>query len=428
MLVTLAVVLVALVVVGGTQVPWRVLGAGAPAVRSAPATDFTAAQLATDTAFHASLRPWTYTGLVVALVAAVLLGLTPVGARIVRRVARPLGGSWPVQVVLGTAVITAIPQLVVLPLAVQAERVLRRYGISTQQWGGWSLDLLRGWAVSAVVTALLLLVLIGLARQWPRHWWAPGALIAAGAVVLGSVLYPVVVEPLSNTFTPMPPGPQRTALLAMAHRDGVDVTQVLVADASRRTTAENAYVSGLGSTRRIVVYDTLLEGATPREVTLVVAHELGHAKAHDVRLGTGLGALSAAAAVIALAWLLDPRGRAWRLLRSCGARGPHDPGVLALVVALVAVASLAVAPASNVVSRRVEARADVHSLQLTRDVQGFAMMQRRLAVTNITDLQPRWWRTQFFATHPSPPWRVAMARAWAVQHGLPGPTPVDSGS
>jgi STE24 endopeptidase len=84
---------------------------------------------------------------------------------------------------------------------------------------------------------------------------------------------------------------------------------------------------------------------------------------------------------------------------------------------------LAAAPASTLVSRRIEARADVHALRLTGDVQGFAQMQRRLAITNLSDLQPAWWRTALFSTHPSPPWRIAMARAWAQQHGLPGPVP-----
>src|SRR5207248_550589 len=111
---------------------------------------------------------------------------------------------------------------------------------------------------------------------------------------------PVLVEPVFNRFTPMPPGPLRTDLLALAARDGVPVRDVLVADASRRTRAVNAYVSGLGPIRRIVVYDTLLDQAPPAEVESVVAHELGHAKDNDVLTGTLIGALGAAAAVCGL--------------------------------------------------------------------------------------------------------------------------------
>jgi hypothetical protein len=118
------------------------------------------------------------------------------------------------------------------------------------------------------------------------------------------------------------------------------------------------------------------------------------------------------------------RGGRRLLLRAAGVRGLSDPAVVALVLALASVGSLVAAPASTVVSRRIEARADVHSLDLTRDVEGFAEMQRRLAVTNLSDLQPAWWRTAFFATHPSAPWRIGLARAWARQHGLPGPAGV----
>jgi STE24 endopeptidase len=423
--ITFVVLLVALVSVAALAVPWSVLGGDAPPVHPAPHVDFTAQQLATEAAFHDDLRLWTYSRLVLALAVPLLLGLTPLGARLVRASARWLRGVWPAQVVLGTAALTLLTVLVTLPLSIGAERVLRRYGLSTQTWSTWSLDVARGWAVTTAVTAVLLLVLIGLARRWPRRWWVAGGLLAAGVVVAGSFVYPVLIEPLSNSFTPMAAGPQRQDLLRLAERDGVQVDEVLVADASRRTTAENAYVSGLGDTRRVVVYDTLLRGATPREVQLVVAHELGHVKAHDVRLGTALGALAAAAVVVAASWLLDGGGRVrGALLRHAGARGVRDPGVVALVLALTAVGSLLAAPASTLVSRRIEARADVHALGLTRDVEGFARMQRQLAVSNLSDLQPGWWRTAFFSTHPSAPWRIAMARAWAEQHGLPGPQPV----
>ena len=127
----------------------------------------------------------------------------------------------------------------------------------------------------------------------------------------------------------------------MAERDGVPVRDVLVADASRRTRAVNAYVSGLGPTRRIVVYDTLLREAPPAEVVSVVAHELGHAKDRDVLTGTLIGALGAAAAVVAL-YLLGSWGG---LLRAAGVDSIAEPRAIALLVAVVTVAGLVAAPA-----------------------------------------------------------------------------------
>jgi STE24 endopeptidase len=208
----------------------------------------------------------------------------------------------------------------------------------------------------------------------------------------------VLVEPRFNEFTSMAPGPQRDEFMRLAREDGVPVKDVLVADASKRTTALNAYVSGLGSTRRLVVYDTLLKNTPPAQVELVVAHELGHAAEDDVLHGTLIGALGAALAVVLLKLLLGAR--------------MADPRRTALLLALIATGTLLASPIQNLVSRKIEARADYHSLQLTRDPENFIAMQHQLSVTNISGLKPSRWRYWMFASHPTPPERIAMGRAW----------------
>jgi STE24 endopeptidase len=182
----------------------------------------------------------------------------------------------------------------------------------------------------------------------------------------------------------------------------------------------NAYVSGFGATRRIVVYDTLVSSSTPEEVRLVVAHELGHAKRNDVLIGTIEGALAAAAAVCALYLLLS-----WTpLLRRAGVSAAGDPRSLALVMGVVAVLAAVLGPATNVVSRRIEARADVHSLNLTQEPDVFARSERTLNVRNLADLDPNPFLYAMFSTHPTGPERIALARTWAAQHGLPEPPPL----
>lgn len=416
--VTFAVLGVALVVTAALLVPWHPWPAAG--VHPSAGLDFTPAELQRDTTFHAALRVWTYPRALVSLVVTVALGLTPAGARLVQRAGRLVGGSWPLTAAAGTIALAVVSLLVSLPFSIAAELVLRRYDLSTQDWLGWTTDTLRENGVSALVTAVAMVVLVGLARRWPQGWWAPAAALAAALVVAGSLLYPVLIEPLSNSFTSLPPGQLRTELLDLAARDGQPVRDVLVADASRRTTAENAYVSGLGSTRRLVVYDTLLQRATPAEVEAVVAHELGHVANHDVWLGTAIGALSAAWAVVGVGLLT--RGTWWR--RRAGVNGVGDPRSVAFLLAVLAVGGWLAAPAANLVSRRIEARADVHSLELTHDPTTFANMQRGLAVANISDIAPRWYRELLFETHPSPAWRVALGRAWADENGLPEPPPV----
>lgn len=394
-------------------VPWSVLGTAGPPVQPTPLADFTAAELARDTAFHQALRPWTYTRALVVLGFWVLVALTPAGRRVVVWCGARLGGSWPADTVAGTAALLSLASLVALPFSAGAEAVLRRYGLSTQGWASWLTDVARSYAVNAIITAALALMLVGLARRWPRGWWAPAAAAVAAAVLLGSLAYPLVIEPLANNFRPLAAGPQRSELLALAARDGQPVSDVLVADASRRTTAQNAYVSGLGATRRLVVFDTLLQKMPPNQVRQVVAHELGHVAEHDVLVGTGLGALAAVWAVIALAVLARSRWWRGRGVTLAGSRS------LVLVLAMVAIGGYLAAPVATVVSRRVEARADVHALDLTRDPATFVAMQRQLAIANVSDLQPRWYRELLFESHPSPAWRVALARAWAQREGVP---------
>jgi STE24 endopeptidase len=217
----------------------------------------------------------------------------------------------------------------------------------------------------------------------------------------------------------MPAGGLRDSLVALAGRDRVPVSDVLVADASRRTTAVNAYVSGYGATRRLVVYDTLLAGATEDEVRLVVAHELGHASSGDVLRGTLLGGLGVAVGVCVLYLVLQSRA----LLRRAGVATLADARSLALVLALAAVLGAASGPVQLLVSRRIEAAADVHALDLTRDPETFVAMQRRLAVRNVSDLDPPLPVYVLFASHPTPPERIALARSWARAVGIGEPAP-----
>lgn len=386
-------------------VPWR-LPRPSRADQAAALADVPAGVVTRGRALRAALRPSSYGSLLVGLVVPLLLGFTPAGARIVAWVGQPFGGHWLAEALVGGLVILALLWLVALPFSAWRHTVLRDHGLSTQDWGGWAADQLKGGAVGAVIGAVVLGGFYTLTHFAPGWWWAFGAVGAAALVVLLSFVFPVLVEPVFNTFTPMPAGPLRDELLTMAARDGLAVRDVLVADASRRTTGLNAYVSGLGRTRRIVVYDTLLREAPPGEVRSVVAHELGHAKDRDTELGALLGAIGAAAAVVAL-YLLGEWGA---LLGRAGVSSIGSPNAIGLALAAAAVAGLVGGPLQNLVSRRVEARADQHALGLTGDSAVFAAMQLRLAELNITDVHPPRIEYLLFATHPDTVERLATAR------------------
>ena len=399
----------AVAVVIAVRTPWSVLPE--PPGGSA-ALDLTAglsaAQVHRAESFAALLLPASLFSLALGLVVSGIFGLTPLGGRLVRAVARPLGGGWVWQVLLGVLALSGIGRLVTLPLAAYAEVIRHRYGLSTRGWWLWLRDVAVATAIDAGLTALGLLALVWLARRAPRTWWAWGALGAAALVVVGSFLWPLVVEPAFNRFDPMAAGPLRSDLLALAKENGTPVQDVLVSDASRRTTTLNAYVSGFGSTRRIVVYDTVLERLPDAQIESIVAHELGHVSADDVLTGTLTGALGAAAGVAALGWLLSIAP----LRRRCGADSPGDPRIVALVLFLLAVGTLVSTPAQNLVSRQIESRADVHALDLTADPGAFMAMQRELAVANLSDPDPPAALQWFFGSHPTTAQRIGFARDW----------------
>jgi len=396
-------------------VPWAHPATPSRAAELAAVADLPADKVALGKRFAAALRPGSYAGLLLGLVVTLVLGLTPLGARLVAYAGRPFGGHWLAEALLGGLAIVLLGQVVVLPFAAWRHVILRRYGLSTQDWSGWGVDLLKSLLVSAVFALLVLAGFYTLTRLVPRWWWAYAAACAALLVALLSFVFPVLVEPIFNKFTPMPDSPLRTELMALAQRDGVPVKDVLVADASRRTTAVNAYVSGYGPTRRIVVYDTLLEAGSDSDVVEVVAHELGHAKQNDVVVGTVIGALGASAAVCGLYLLGSWSG----LLRRAGLDGdPSDlanPRALALLIAVVTVIGLVSTPVQSLISRRIEARADEHALELTQDPVAFEKMQRRLALRNLSDVDPPAWEQWIFGDHPTTAERIAAARAYATR-------------
>ena len=420
-LVALLVLGAALAAIIAWTTPWQPLPGPVPGGRTVaePGRDFTASEQERENDFHRAVRPPAYASLALGVVVLGLLGLTPAGARVVDWSGRLLGGGWAARAALGAVALTVVVRVVTLPLDARAEVALRRYGLSTQSWGGWLVDQGKACAVAAVLLVVAALGFYAIARAAPRTWWSWSALAGAALTVAVSFAYPLVVEPVFNRFTSMPAGELRTSLLELAARDGVAIDDVLVADASRRTTALNAYVSGLGSTRRIVVFDTLVEKATPEEVRLVVAHELGHVVEHDVRDGTLVGALGVATSVALLFLILGSAA----LLRRAGVGDATDPRGLALLLFLVTVLGTVSGPLHTLVSRRVEARADVHSLELTRDPETFVASERRLALTNLGDLDPHPVVYGLFFTHPSGPQRIALARDFARREGLPDPLP-----
>jgi STE24 endopeptidase len=386
----------ALVFTIAVTTPWHLIDLPKPDA----ALDFTAAEIARQNAFRHEILRWSTASWIISVVVPLVIGFSPLGRRLYDGLRIRW---WFLAVPVTVAGIALITNLLTVPTDVLAQRVSQKYGLSVENWRLWVWDRGVNWAITSLGVGVLAIVLVGLAKRRRQGWWLPGA-IAGALLVLGvSFAYPVLIEPRFNDFTSMPAGAQRNDFLKLAAEDGVPLKDVLVADASKRTTALNAYVSGFGSTRRLVVYDTLLKDTPPAQVRLVVAHELGHAAEDDVLHGTLIGVLGTAFGITVLYLLLGAR--------------IADPRRTAVLVALIVAGTTLASPVQNLVSRKIEARADYHSLRLTNDPQDFVAMQHDLAVRNISGLDPSPWRYWMFASHPTAPERIAMGRAWAAENG-----------
>ena len=288
-----------------------------------------------------------------------------------------------------------------LPLAVVARRRAKAVGLVTQSWGGWAIDLVKSTAIASALSGAAGGGVVALTRRCPRGWWAPAS---AGSIAFGALLTalaPVVLDPVFNDFTPLPEGETRSDVLELARAAGVKVGEVYSIDASRRTTAANAYVTGLGPTKRVVLFDTLLDRYNRDEVRVVVAHELAHVRHRDVTRGLLYGATVAPAAAFAvqrLSWLLSP------------ARGtPAALPALGLAAALVAAPTGLI---GNRLSRAVERRADAFSVELSDAPAAFVSFERTIALQNMADLDPPRWVMRLLATHPSTAERIGAALAY----------------
>jgi STE24 endopeptidase len=321
--------------------------------------------------------------------------------RSVRRGSR----RWALTAAAAGAGIAVTLAVVDLPFSVVARERAKDVGLVTQNWVGFAGDVVKGTAIQAVMFGAGAVLLVGITRRFPRHWWAPAAVLVVLVGALFTYAGPIVLDPLFNTFTPAS-GQVRADVQQLARRAGLDVGKVYVVDASRRTTAANAYVNGLGHTKRVVIYDTLIKDFTPEGRRLVIAHELGHVHYHDVPRGLLWVALVAPFAMVVVQQLV----RRWAPEQGTAAAVP--PLVLAIVLV-----SFGLQVAGNQLSRRVEARADSYALGLTGDAPGMIRFEQKIVRQNVSDPDPPDWLQWLFGTHPPAIERIGAAVAFQHQVG-----------
>jgi STE24 endopeptidase len=340
------------------------------------------------------------------LLAAVLGGLPGALDRLARAV--------PVHPWLQGAVFVAslfiLSQLAGLPVRLYSTFVVEaRFGFNRTTAGLFVLDGLKGLALAAVAGTPVLLGLFALMDRGGMLWWLWAFLPAALLQVLLAWLYPAVIAPVFNRFTPLAPGPLRDAVLGLTGRLGVRTAGVFVMDGSRRSGHSNAYLSGLGRARRVVLFDTLVgpRGHPVEEVLAVLAHEIGHGKRLHVARGMALS-LAMSLAGLATAGLLAGRQH---LHAAFGFSAPSPHALVAVLWLWSGPVSFFLAPLLSAVSRRHETEADRFAVEATGSAHGMKSALLRLARDNLSNLAPHPLDAFFSYSHPALPRRIAALEA-----------------
>jgi STE24 endopeptidase len=369
---------------------------------------FTAFQLDRAEDYRSVQRLLAVGGLIVGTGTLALLAWRPPRRLFDRLARRPiLGGA------VAGAGISLLLVLVEFPLSAWRHERAVDVGLNTQTWLDWVSDVAKSAGVDAAFAAAGGAVALVLVRRFRRNWWAPAAAVIVAFGVVTIWLFPVVIDPIFNDFEKLPPGATRSDVLELADRAGVDVGEVYRVDASRRTTAANAYVGGLGHSKRVVLYDNLISGFPRDEIRMVVAHELGHQKHNDLIRGLVWLALVAPAGTFLVQRLAEIFARREGFGDPRITPGPIVLPAIALAIGLV---TFGMGAASNVLSRQVEGRADAYSLSLTRDPAAFTQLERRLAIRNVSDPDPPRLLHVLFGTHPTTAERIGIGEAWQEEN------------
>jgi Zn-dependent protease with chaperone function len=256
------------------------------------------------------------------------------------------------------------------PLSVYGHHISLQYGLSVQHWASWFSDLLKGLAISLVVSTVLLWLMIWIIRRSPRRWWFYFWLIILPLIVFFAIITPLVIDPMFNKFEPLDKtNPQLVdALETVVHRAGMEIPRdrMFLMKASEKVTTLNAYVTGFGPSKRVVVWDTTIQKATTPETLFVFGHEMGHYVLHHVMIGLGAAAIGLLIGLYLLyrlsGWFLRRWGQRWQI-RELG-----DWAALPMIFLIFSILGFLAQPVGAGVSRILEHNADVYGLEVTHGI------------------------------------------------------------
>jgi len=328
-----------------------------------------------------------------------------------RDLARRIGRKWFFVIAVYFVLFSLVSFVLTLPWAYYTEFVRQHaYGLSNQTLGKWASDTVKGLLVGLVAGALFVWVPFLLLKKSPRRWWLYTSLAAIPFIVLMLLVTPVWIEPLFNDFGPMKDKALETDILALAERAGIEGGRVFEVNKSVDTKAVNAYVTGFGQTKRIVLWDTILAKLDRREVLFVMGHEMGH-----YVLGHIPKTIAVVSLVILLTLYLAHRTAGWFIARfrsRFGFDALADVAALPLLLLLSNVFSLAVTPALTAYTRYQEHESDRFGLEITHDNRAAAMAFVKLQAENLGNPRPGLLYKLWRSSHPPLGERIDFCNAY----------------
>lgn len=263
-----------------------------------------------------------------------------------------------------------------------------RFGLSAQDFSAWLSDYVKSGGISLTISWLTLFVLYTLIFYWPDHWWVAAGIFFTAFMLVSVYLSPLIIDPLFYKFEPLQDEEMHDRIQSMASNADIRVDEVLVADASRKTGKVNAYFTGIGKSKRIVLYDTLLSQFSREEALAVIAHEMGHWRYNHIYKSVIM-----ASAGMFLAFFL------FNLLIS-GAGLKADIRILPLALLFFSLISFVSLPANNAVSRHFERQADREAVRLTENPSGHVTLFENLARANLSEVEPHPGVSFLLYSHP----------------------------
>jgi STE24 endopeptidase len=316
--------------------------------------------------------------------------------------------GWIWELLVAALVVTLVDAVATVWLTAYVQLVYdKRWGLSTQTTGRFVIDQVKDVLIGTLLIGILLVPVYAAIRS-TSLWWVWGWLAFMAVVLAVTFIYPVAVMPRFNRFTPLPDGDLRDRIEAVARLADTEIEGVYTMDASKRSTRANAFVAGFGATKRVVLFDTILEYPVG-SIEQIVAHEIGHYRLKHITKSVPFQALLYLLALAFVALL----GRWDGLLDVAGVDRLGDPGSIPLFLGLFGVAWSALNLAQAWFSRFKEREADLEALELLGRPDDFLDVWRRMAPEDKVELEPSWW-TKLNHNHPEVPERMAFGQAWAA--------------